>query len=140
MALGGWANPYRNLEQQTDLLLEQEEHTDFYLTQIVSRHQLKSIEHFLTLVDKRGLRMPPMVGVFYYRSGRLRTLEALSAYMPVPVEALRKEFAQEDATAMEICARSIRELRRLGVRHIYLCNLPTASAPAVLKRLKQLTE
>ena len=39
--------------------------------------------------------------------------------------------------AMEICARSIRELRRLGVRHIYLCNLPTASAPAVLKRLKQ---
>jgi 5,10-methylenetetrahydrofolate reductase len=140
MALGGWANPYRNLEQQTDLLLEQEEHTDFYLTQIVSHHQLKPIEQFLTMADKRGLRLPPMVGVFYYRSGRKRTLETLSAFMPVPVDGLRKDFAEAEATAMDICARTIRELRQLGIRHIYLCNLAAVTASRDLNRLKQLTQ
>ena len=36
---------------------------------------------------------------------------------------------------MDVCARSIRELRALGVRHFYVSNLPLARTAAVLRTI-----
>jgi hypothetical protein len=69
--------------------------------------------------------------VFFYRSANARTLEALRAFLPVPVEELGREFAA-GATAEEICARTIRTLARAGARNFYISNLPVARAQPVL--------
>ena len=63
--------------------------------------------------------------MFYYRSANPATLEMLSRFLPVPIDELRAEFAA-GATPVDVCARSIRELRGLGVRHFYVSNLPLA--------------
>jgi len=83
--------------------------------------------------------MPGMFGVFYYRSANVRTLETLRQFLPVPVEALRREFA-DGASADEICARSIRELTASGVRHFYVSNLPVSRAAATLERVLALVQ
>ena len=71
-----------------------------------------------------------MFGVFYYRSANPRTLEALSSFLPVPVEELRRSSPR--ATPEEVCARSIRELRAPASRHFYISNLPLGRAAATL--------
>ena len=48
--------------------------------------------------------MPGVFGVFYYRSANPKTLEMLSQFLPVPVDALKQEFAQ-GATPIDVCAR-----------------------------------
>jgi hypothetical protein len=68
-----------------------------------------------------------MAGVFYYRSASPRTLAALAEFLPVPAEALTREFAG-GAGPEEICARTIRALVDIGVRHFYVSNLPLARA------------
>ena len=68
-----------------------------------------------------------MFGVFYYRSANPKTLQALSGFLPVPVEELTREFA-DGASPEEICARSIRALTEAGVRHFYVSNLPLGTA------------
>ena len=72
-----------------------------------------------------------MFGVFFYRSARLRTLETLKSFLPVPIEGLVREFG-EGATAEDICARTIRTLMDLGARHFYISNLPIARAQHAL--------
>jgi hypothetical protein len=52
----------------------------------------------------------------------------------VPVDRLRAEFAA-GATPVDVCARSIRELRQLGVRHFYVSNLPLSRTAAVLRAI-----
>jgi hypothetical protein len=81
--------------------------------------------------------MPGIFGVFYYRSANPRTLAALKQFLPVPVDELRAEFAG-GASAEEICARTIRELREQGVRHFYVSNLPVGRARLTLEKIVQL--
>ena len=78
--------------------------------------------------------------MFYYRSARRATLEGLGRFFPVPVDALTREFGEEGLDADGVCARSIRALRRLGVRGIYVSNLPVEDAPARLERIASLAE
>ena len=66
---------------------------------------------------------PPVFGVFYYRSSKLATLTTLQQFLPVPVAELTAEFAA-GASPIDVCARTIRTLRELGVRHFYVSNLP----------------
>jgi len=106
----------------------------FYLTQIVSHHSRAAVERFLDEGVRRGLSLPGMFGVFYYRSANPKTLEALRDFLPVPVDELRAEFAT-GATPEAVCARSIRELSAAGVRHYYVSNLPVNRAAATLKRI-----
>jgi 5,10-methylenetetrahydrofolate reductase len=131
LALGGWANPHANIDDQVGHLLTAHAHAEFYLTQIVSHHDRDRVEAFLDTAARRGLTMPAMFGVFYYRSANRRTLAALKSFIPVPEEALVAEFAA-GATAEEICARTIRELRAAGARHFYISNLPLPRAAATL--------
>ena len=134
LTLGGWANPHADAAAQVNHLMQDRVHAEFYLTQIVSHHSRGAVERFLAEANRRGLALPGMFGIFYYRSANARTLAALQDFLPVPAEALSREFG-EGATAEEICARSIRALMQAGVRHFYVSNLPLARAAVTLNRI-----
>lgn len=134
LALGGWANPHADADAQVGHLLEEHAHADFYLTQIVSHHSQGRVESFLEESARRGLSLPGLFGVFYYRSANPRTLAALKGFLPVPVEELTREFG-EGTSAEDICARSIRALTAAGARHFYISNLPLGRAALTLHRI-----
>ena len=133
LALGGWANPNGHPVEQVSHLMEGRVTAEFYLTQIVSHHSLPAVEKFLTEAARQGMALPGLFGIFFYRSANPRTLEALKAFLPVP-DGLLREFAAGDS-AEDICARSIRALRSLGVRHFYISNLPLGRAAITLNRV-----
>ncbi len=137
LALGGWANPHSDAATQVQHLLEDRVTAEFFLTQIVSHHSRPAVERFLAEGERRGLALPGMFGVFYYRSANTKTLETLKEFLPVPVAELRDEFAA-GATPDSVCARSIRELTASGVRHFYVSNLPVGRATATLERVLNL--
>jgi 5,10-methylenetetrahydrofolate reductase len=134
LSLGGWANPHADPASQVGHLLDAHVTAEFYLTQIVSHHSRAAVERFLAEGARRGLSLPGMFGVFYYRSANKKTLETLRAFLPVPVDELSAEFA-EGATPEDVCARSIRELTAAGAKHFYLSNLPVGRAASTLERI-----
>jgi hypothetical protein len=124
LELGGWANPTASATSQVDFLLDEHANADFYLTQIVSHHQTDRVSAFLEEASRRRGAMQGVFGVFYYRSANPATLEMLRQFLPVPVAELQAEFAA-GATPVEVCARTVRALLDLGVKHFYISNLPT---------------
>jgi hypothetical protein len=131
LALGGWANPHADPERQVDYLSAANFHAEFYLTQVVSHHHAEQVSRFVGAAERRGLQLPGIFGVFYYRSANPRTLDALTSFLPVPVEGLTREFA-DGATPEDLCARTIRTLMDIGARHFYISNLPVTRAQHVL--------
>src|SRR6266508_3555657 len=131
MMLGGWANPHADPKQQVDYLAAADFSAEFYLTQIVSHHDAGKVAQFVEAAEGRGIAAPGLFGVFFYRSANARTLEALRSFLPVPAEALTREFAA-GASPEDVCARTIRSLIDVGVRHFYLSNLPVGRAQQVL--------
>jgi hypothetical protein len=122
LTLGGWANPHRDAVEQAGLVARDGYAAEFLLTQVVSHHSLRSVERLLEELHRQAPHVPPVFGVFYYRSANPRTLDRLSAFFPVPAEELAREFAA-GATADEVCARTIQELRSAGADKIYVSNL-----------------
>jgi hypothetical protein len=137
LTLGGWANPHGNPAEQVGHLLDDHATAEFFLTQIVSHHDVAKVEAFLDEVSRRNLTLPGMFGVFYYRSANPKTLSALRSFIPVPADALSAEFAA-GASPEEICARTLRALRRAGARHVYISNLPLQRAALTLGRIMTL--
>ena len=88
LALGGWANPHRHPERQVEFLQADDFTGEYYLTQVVPSITRARVERFLGEASRRGLRLPGIFGVFYYRSARRRTLDMLAEFMPVPVDEL----------------------------------------------------
>ena len=132
LTLGGWANPYADAATQADFLADPRFTAEYYLTQIVSHLDVPPIERFLEETRRRGVDdVPGMFGVFYYRSANSKTLRLLSQFLPVPVEALEAEFAA-GATPIDVCARTIRAMMNVGVRHFYISNLPLLGASTTL--------
>ncbi len=131
LSLGGWANPHADAERQVDFLTSPELHAEFFLTQVVSHHQIAAVSRFIETADRRRLSLPGVFGVFFYRSANPRTLAALNSFLPVPAEGLTREFGA-GATPEEVCARSVRALLDAGARHFYVSNLPLGRAQAVL--------
>jgi hypothetical protein len=134
LELGGWANPIADPIRQVDFLLRPDAHADFYLTQIVSHHQADRVGAFLDAGRSNGLKMPGVFGVFYYRSATPKTLEMLCQFLPVPVDALKQEFAA-GATPIDVCARTIRFLIDAGARHFYVSNLPAKKTAGTLNAI-----
>ena len=134
LSLGGWANPHASAETQVGHLLDARVTAEFYLTQIVSHHSRPAVERFLAEGHRRGLSIPGLFGIFYYRSANARTLQSLREFLPVPVDELRAEF-DAGASPEDICARSIRELTAGGARHFYVSNLPVGRAAWTLERV-----
>lgn len=136
LALGGWANPYREAARQVDYLVAPDFSGEFYLTQVVSHHDPAPVERFLNEADRRGVKAPGVFGVFYYRSARWRTLSQLQEFIPVPAEALTREF-DEGASAEDVCARTIRAMMALGARRFYVSNLPLRRTHETLARVME---
>lgn len=128
LTLGGWANPHADPGEQVDYLLDEDFTAEFYLTQVVSHHGLDRVEAFLAEARRRGVPWPGVFGVFFYRSANPETLERLDRFFPVPAEGLTREFERGDSPE-EICARTVRRLRDLGVERVYLSNLGFRRAP-----------
>ena len=137
LTLGGWANPHGHCAAQVGHLLDEHAHAEFYLTQIVSHHSRAAVARFVAEGARRGLTIPGLFGLFYYRSANQRTLSALSSFLPVPVSELTREFA-EGAGPEEVCARSLRALAAEGAQHFYISNLPLGRAAATLRQVMSL--
>jgi 5,10-methylenetetrahydrofolate reductase len=131
LSLGGWANPHASPTRQVDFLRDARFCAEFYLTQVVSHLNLDPVKRFLEEADRRQVAIPGMFNVFYYRSANPKTIATLSRFMPVPVEGLLNDFAS-GATAVDVCALTLRALRSLGVRHFCICNLPMHDASDTL--------
>ena len=131
IALGGWANPHADPDTQAGYLAAPNFHAEFYLTQVVSHHDVRAVERFIDAARRHDVTLPAVFGVFFYRSANPRTLAALQSFLPVPVEGLTREFAA-GASAEDACARTVRTLLDVGARHFYVSNLPIRRAPAVL--------
>ena len=134
LELGGWANPIADPIRQVDFLLDPEVKADFFLTQIVSHHQIDKVAAFIEAGRTNGLTLPAVFGVFYYRSANVKTLEMLSQFLPVPVEELKREFAA-GASPIDVCARTIRFLIDAGAKHFYVSNLPAKKTAATLNTI-----
>ncbi len=139
LTLGGWANPHADAATQVGFLGNRDFHGEFFLTQVVSHHDRPAVERFLGQIDRQQLKVPGIVGVFYYRSANQKTLATLKQFLPVPLEGLTREFG-EGATPDEVCARTIRALRAQGVRHFYVSNLPVGRARQTLARIAALAD
>lgn len=135
LVLGGWANPHGDPVRQVAYLQDPRHTAEFYLTQIVSHHHVPAVERFLNEATRRGLELPGLFGVFYYRSANRRTLAALREFLPVPEEELIEEFGG-GATPDLVCRRTLQALRAVGVRHVYVSNLPLAPAHHLLDGLE----
>jgi len=123
LKLGGWANPHADPQRQVEFLTAPQFNAEFYLTQVVSHHDIDSVRRFLDAAKRSGVSLPAVFGVFYYRSANRGTLEMLKGFLPVPVEQLTREFAA-GARPEEVCARTVRALAEVGIRHFYISNLP----------------
>jgi 5,10-methylenetetrahydrofolate reductase len=134
MSLGGWANPHAPAAGQIGYLTDGTFHGEYFLTQVVSHHDMAQVQRFQDEYARRRVDLPGIFGVFYYRSANARTLAALRHFLPVPVQELSREFGA-GASADEICARTIRALRDAGVRHVYVSNLPVTRARQTLERI-----
>lgn len=137
MDLGGWVNPLKDPVRQVDFLLDREFAAEFYLTQIVSHHSVAQVERFLAEARRRGVSYPGVFGVFLYRSANPRTLRQLASFLPVPAEEITGEFAA-GLSPEEICARSIRALRAIGVDKVYISNLGFDRPDARYRRILEL--
>jgi 5,10-methylenetetrahydrofolate reductase len=131
LTLGGWANPHDDASRQLDFVMAPHFTAEFFLTQVVSHHDAAALTRFLEVARDRGLTLPGVFGVFYYRSASPKTLQILKSFLPVPVDALTREFEQ-GASPEEICARTLRCLAELGARHFYISNLPIGRAATVM--------
>ena len=135
LALGGWANPYADPARQVGFLVDGGFTAEYYLTQIVSHLDVPPVERFLEESRRRGAdQIPGMFGVFYYRSANASTLRLLSRFLPVPAHGLSAEFAA-GATPVDVCARTLRAMMDIGVRHFYISNLPLLGAASTLSAI-----
>lgn len=132
LALGGWANPHHNPERQAGYLQDADFTSDFYLTQLVTHHHLPIVDRFLDAT--KGIDMPGVFGVFYYRSAKRATLERLSRFFEVPVDSVIADF-ESGLSAAEVCAASITALARRGVTNVYISNLHPERAPRQFKAI-----
>ena len=134
LALGGWVNPHRTVEEQIGFIRPPHAYAEFALSQIVSHHSLAGVAWLLEAMERARLTVPLVFGVFLYRSANPATLATLGRFFPVPAEQLTREFAG-GASAEDICARSIRELRRIGAEKVYVSNLGNRGAGRRLTKI-----
>lgn len=134
LQLGGWANPHRSPAGQVQHLLDAHATAEFFLTQIVSHHDARKVEAFVNEAARRGLSLPGVFGVFFYRSANPKTLRRLRDFLPVPADGLTADF-DSGLSPEDVCARSISVLMQAGAKHFYVSNLPNATAILTLSRI-----
>ena len=111
----------------------------FLLAQIASHYQTEALDEFIESMNTMGVKIPAIYGVFYYRSANTRTCSVLSQFFPVPFEQLKHDF-DSGVPAAEVCARSIHALLQRGVKHVYISNLPMATAAKKFSEIESRVE
>ncbi|MBT8403784.1 MAG: hypothetical protein KJP18_08010 [Gemmatimonadetes bacterium] len=134
LALGGWANPFRDPIEQAGFMAAPGFTADFILTQVVSHHDSDRLAALLAEARRRSADRPTLAGIFHYRSANPATLERLGAFFPVPASALTREF-DAGVPADEITARSIRAALAAGADAVYVSNLGLRGAARRLQRI-----
>jgi 5,10-methylenetetrahydrofolate reductase len=134
LSLGGWANPHADAATQVGYMTGGQFFGEYFLTQVVSHHDMRKVDRFLDECSRQGVNLPGVFGVFYYRSANPKTLKTLQQFLPVPADELAREF-EAGATPELVCARTIKALKSAGVRHIYVSNLPIGRARATFERI-----
>lgn len=134
MLLGGWANPHRDVCEQVGFVADSGFCADFYLTQVVSHHSVHAVETFLQEAGRQGVEIPGVFGVFYYRSARPEMLDWLGRFFPVPSAEITRDF-DAGLSPEDICARTIKALRKVGAEKIYVSNLGQRGVEARLERI-----
>lgn len=134
LGLGGWANPFRAVDEQAGFLLDPRLEADFVLTQVVSHHDAGHLTQLISRIRAEGFTAPILAGVFHYRSANPRTLSRLADFLPVPAEGLTAEF-DRGLPAEEVTARSVRAALESGADGVYVSNLRLRDAPRVLGRI-----
>jgi len=134
LSLGGWANPHADAATQVGYMTGGEFHGEYFLTQVVSHHDMPKVDRFLEQYASQNVTLPGVFGVFYYRSANPKTLNTLRQFLPVPADQLAQEFEQ-GASPELVCARTIRALRASGIRHLYVSNLPIARARTTFEQI-----
>lgn len=137
LTLGGWANPHADIGAQAGFLADEHLGADFWLSQVVSHHHGREVDRMLSEVERRGVEIPGVFGVFYYRSANPKTLRGLSRFFPVPAEEVSREF-ESGVTPEAVCAKTLRTLLKAGVRNVYISNLPMRGAADRLERIIEL--
>jgi len=134
--LGAWANPHRDIERQAEFVADAGYTASFFLTQLVTHHDLDKVKAFQSAIKQRGVMIPALWGVFFYRSANRKTLERLSRFFPIPVEDILADFA-EGLSPVELCAKTILALREVGASKVYISNLHPERAASQLKAIKK---
>src|SRR5690606_22884245 len=65
LSLGGWANPHADAASQVGYMAGGDFYGEYFLTQVVSHHDLPEIERFLEEYARQGVTLPGVFGVFY---------------------------------------------------------------------------
>jgi len=138
MLLGGWANPYHDPAEQAELLARYRGTLDFVLTQVTSHHEIGPVATFMSELARRGLDLPVFAGVFFFRSARRKTLDALAEFIPVPRAGIVRDFEERGLSPEEVAARTIVALSDVGVTRFYVSNLVTLQAARQLERIAEL--
>ena len=109
------------------------------MTQLVSHHDVKRVQDFQDALKARGVTLPAVWGVFFYRSANRKTLDRLSQFFPIPVEAVLDDFAS-GMDPIEMCATTIRTLRSVGANKVYVSNLHPERAANQLRAIVNAVE
>ena len=137
LKLGGWVNPFRDIEEQAGFVAADDFGADFVLTQIVSPQSAPRLEKLLQEARARGVGVPVLAGIFHYRSANPETLGRLGAFFPVPADELSAAFGG-GSTAEEITADSVRAAIDAGADGVYISNLGLRGAHRRLSRILRL--
>ncbi len=133
MALAGWANPHRDPDEQYRFLTE-DFHAEVSLTQVVTHHSPGDLETLARRLDRDGIDLPLIAGIFHFHNANPRRLEMLGRYFPVPAEQITRAYASGmDPEAYT--ATAVRSALDSGARAVYISNLGMTGAPRRLERI-----
>jgi len=133
LALAGWANPHRDADEQFGFLAE-DFHADLSLTQIVTEHTLGNLEALATRLDREGLDLPLVAGVFHFHNADPKRLAMLGRFFPVPAEEITREY-ERGVEPEAYTAAAIRAARGAGARAVYVSNVGVGGGPRRLRRI-----
>jgi len=133
LALAGWANPHRDADEQFGFLTRNF-HGDLSLTQIVTADSPGHLEELATRLDKEGIDLPLVAGIFHFHNANARRLEMLGRFFPVPAEEITRAY-EAGIEPEAYTAAAIRTARDAGARAVYVSNVGVTGGPRRLRRI-----
>jgi len=133
VSLAGWANPHREADEQFGFL-ESDFHAGLSLTQIVTEDSLGHLEELASRIERAGLDLPLVAGVFHFHNANPRRLRTLGRFFPVPAEKITRAYAS-GVEPDTYTANAIRAARDAGARAVYVSNLGITGGPRRLRRI-----